>query len=104
MTKCSGVGTAVYNRSGPHNLTLVFEGIGKGLPGCSIRLSAATPRQTPIAGGLGALECCRHLVQVPQNFRGRLAGFRYPEPAIAVSKTFRFIPPVDAEVPHDSNG
>ena len=92
MTKCSVVGTAVCNGSGPHKLTSVFEGIGKGLPGCIIRLSACNP----IAGGLGALECCRHLVQVPQDFRGRLAGFRCPEPAIVVSKAFRFIPPVDA--------
>ena len=54
--------------------------------------------------GLGALECCVLLVQIPQDFRGRLARFRYPEPAMVVSNTFKFISPVNAEVPHDSNG
>ena len=102
MAKCLVVGTAVCTGSAPHQLTSVFEGIRKGLPGGISRLSACSAM--PIAGGLGALECCRHLVQVPQDFRGRLAGFRYPELAIVVSKTFSFIPTVDAEVPHDSNG
>ena len=54
--------------------------------------------------GVGALECCVLLIQVPQDFRGRLARFWCPEPAMIVSKTFCFIPPVNAEVPHDSSG
>ena len=64
----------------------------------------AASGQTPFVSGLGALECCVLLVQVPQEFLGRLAGFWYQEPAMVVSKTFRFIPPVNAKVPHDSNG
>ena len=58
MTKCSGVRTAVCNRSESHSLTSVFKGFGKGLPGCIIRLSACNAKTTLIVGGLGALECC----------------------------------------------
>ena len=47
MTKCSGVGTAVCNRSGPHKLASVFEGIRVGKNHCLVFLGGLDPGQAP---------------------------------------------------------
>ena len=102
MTKCPAVGTACWVRASQTNFSV--QGLERGSQGTLSICRHATPGQTPFVVGFGALECCILLVQVPQGFRGRLAEFRYPEPAIVVSKTFRLIPPVNAKAPHDSDG
>ena len=78
MTKCSVDGTAVCNGSGLHKLTPVFEGIGKGLPGCIIRLSACNAKTNADCGWAWCTGVLQTFSPGTTGFEGTARGVQVP--------------------------